>query len=40
MNPKHGKIRIFLVVGWVMAALAVLMMYDWASGKYTVLQVS
>lgn len=35
MNPKHGKIRIFLVVGWVMAALAVLMMYDWASGKYT-----
>lgn len=35
MNPKHGKIRIFLVTGWVMASAAVLMMYDWASGKYT-----
>ncbi len=24
MNPKHGKIRIFLVVGWIMASAAVI----------------
>lgn len=35
MNPKHGKIRIFLVTGWIMASVAVLLMYNWAAGKFT-----
>lgn len=34
MNPKHGKVRIFTVAGWAIAALAVLLMYDWAVGKF------
>ena len=32
---KHGKIRIFLVVGWVLEALAVLFLFGWGSGKFS-----
>lgn len=32
---KHGKIRIFLVFGWALAAISVLLMFSWASGKFT-----
>lgn len=34
INPKHGKIRIFMVVGWALASLGVLIMFSWASGKF------
>lgn len=33
LNTKHGKIRIFMVVGWLLEALAVFLMFIWASGK-------
>lgn len=32
---KHGKIRIFIVAGWALASLAVLMMFSWAAGHFT-----
>jgi len=32
-NTKFGKIRIWLVLGWLLESLAVLMLYSWASGK-------
>lgn len=32
---KHGKVRIFLIVGWVLASLGVFTMYNWASGKFS-----
>ena len=35
INPKHGKIRIFLVTGWVLASLGVLIMYSWAACKFS-----
>lgn len=33
MNTRFGKIRIMLVAGWAIEALAVKMLFDWASGK-------
>lgn len=33
MNTRFGKIRIMLVSGWAIEALAVKMLFDWASGK-------
>ncbi len=35
MSPKLPKVRIFLISGWVLASLGVLLMYDWAAGKFT-----
>ncbi len=32
---KHGKIRIFIIMGWAIASLAVLIMFSWASGRFT-----
>ena len=32
-NTKYGKIRILMGIGWALEALAVLLMYCWASGK-------
>lgn len=32
---KHGKIRILVFVGWVVESLAVLVLYNWAAGKFT-----
>lgn len=33
VNTKYGKIRILLIVGFVIEAVALLCMYDWAAGK-------
>ena len=33
VNTRFGKVRILLVVGWLVMAFAVLMMYNWAAGK-------
>lgn len=30
---KHGKIRLFLLSGWALESLAILMLYNWCSGK-------
>lgn len=35
MSPKLPKIRIFLVSGWLIAALGVMLMYKWAAGVFT-----
>lgn len=35
MSPKLPKVRIFLVSGWLLASLGVILMYDWAAGKFT-----
>lgn len=35
VNTKYGKIRILLVVGWVIQSLALLCMYSWGTGKVT-----
>lgn len=32
-NTKFGKIRIWMVLGWVIESMAVFIMYVWASGK-------
>lgn len=34
MSPKLPKVRIFLISGWLIASLGVLLMYDWAAGKF------
>ena len=34
-NPRKGKIRIFLLVGWIVSALSALVLYSWATGKFT-----
>lgn len=34
-NPKKGKIRIFIFIGWVCSALSAVVLYSWASGKFT-----
>ncbi len=31
VNTKHGKLRIFMVTGWVLRALAVLLLFVWLS---------
>lgn len=33
-NPKKGKIRILMLVGWAIAVLASNLMYNWAAGKF------
>ncbi|MCI6465531.1 MAG: MFS transporter [Faecalicatena sp.] len=33
VNTKFGKLRIFLLIGWLIESLAVLMMFSWGSGK-------
>lgn len=33
VNTRFGKVRILLVIGWLVMAFAVLMMYNWAAGK-------
>lgn len=30
---KHGRLRPFFVIGWIIEALSVFMMFDWAAGK-------
>lgn len=35
MSPKLPKVRIFLISGWVLASLGVLLLYNWAAGKFT-----
>lgn len=34
LNPKRGKIRIMLLVGWAVAALASLTLYGWLCGIF------
>lgn len=34
INPKKGKIRIMILLGWAIAALAMITMYNWAAGKF------
>lgn len=31
INPRHGKIRLFMCVGWLISALAVLALYTWSA---------
>ena len=33
VNTRFGKVRVLLVSGWLIMALATLMMYNWAAGK-------
>ena len=33
MNPKHGKIRIFMVTGWAICSLGLLILYCIAAGR-------
>ena len=35
MSPKLPKIRIFMISGWVLAALGVMLMYKWAAGIFS-----
>lgn len=35
LPAKHGKIRVFIVLGWAIASLAVIIMFSWAAGKFT-----
>ena len=34
INPKKGKIRIMILTGWAVAAVAMVTMYNWAAGKF------
>ena len=34
LNPKRGKVRIMLLVGWGVAAVASLMLYGWLCGHF------
>ncbi len=34
-NPKHGKIRIYLIAGWLMCGLGAMTLYKWAAGHFT-----
>ena len=34
INPKKGKIRIMMLVGWLIAVLASNLMYNWAAGVF------
>lgn len=31
---KHGKIRLFVITGWIIMSLAVLGMYNWLAGRF------
>lgn len=33
-NPKKGKIRILLIIGWAITSLGLLVMYSWAAGHF------
>lgn len=33
VNTPFGKIRLFMVIGWAIEALAIMMLYDWLCGK-------
>lgn len=33
VNTRFGKIRIFMVIGWLIEALAIMMLYNWLCGK-------
>ncbi len=33
VNTRFGKVRVLLVSGWLIMAIATLMMYNWAAGK-------
>ena len=33
-QPKKGKVRICLVVGWAITAVGLLLLYNWAAGKF------
>jgi Na+/melibiose symporter-like transporter len=35
MSPKLPKVRIFLISGWILATLGVLLMFNWAAGKFS-----
>ena len=32
---KYGKIRVLMFIGWIIESLAVLILYNWAAGKFT-----
>lgn len=34
VNPKRGKIRIMILSGWAIAAVAMITMYNWTAGKF------
>ena len=33
-NPKKGKIRMLLILGWAVSSIGLLILYSWASGKF------
>lgn len=33
-NPTKGKLRIFIILGWVIECLSAILMYDWLAGKW------
>ncbi len=33
-NPRKGKLRFFMIVGWAICCLGVLLMYNWAAGHF------
>lgn len=33
VNTRFGKIRLFLIIGWIIEALSLKMLYDWCCGK-------
>lgn len=34
MNPKRGKIRIFMLTGWLVCMVGALLLYTWCAGKF------
>lgn len=38
VNPKKGKLRIFLVIGFIIESLAAFAMFNWAVGKHSGVQ--
>lgn len=34
VNPKKGKVRIMMLAGWAVAAVACMMLYGWTAGKF------
>ena len=33
VNTRFGKIRLFLIIGWIIEALSLKMLYDWCCGN-------
>ncbi len=34
MNPKRGKIRIFMLMGWLVCVAGALLLYTWCAGRF------